>query len=798
MGMDSIYKLSVVLDLANHLTSPLKTVEGQAISSLDKMARGFDVAALAGVSMMTAGLSISGSMLALAGSTFETQDALAELKSLGVADLESIEKAAKNFSDTWAGTTKSDFISASYDIKSGISSLTDEGVAQFTELSGLTAKATKSTVGEMTSLFATGYGIYKDYYGDLSDLEFGEIFSAGISSAVKAYKTNGSQMAASISTLGAAATTSNVPLEEQLAILGMLQATMSGSEAGTKYKALINAAAGAGKNLGLSFMDANKQLLSMPEILAALKSKYGDTLDAIEKQDIKTAFGTDEAVAVIDLLYGKTSMLETGILDMYDSMGQGRDVATEMATAINSTEHQKFITLWQQLHNVAETLGNQLLPQINDWLNKGVSLVSSVSAWIDNNQEATGTILNLVMTIGVLLTVFGGLSMAVGVVGGTLTRAIGIFGKLQSACKTVKGGLDTVRIYGMYAGDGVKAGFSLLKSGASSAVVAVKSVSLGVISFAKNAVVSAATALPGLIASVWSFTAALLANPITWIVIGVLALVAALVTLYLNWDKVTAFLSGVWTGVVNGVANGIQWLKEKLESVPNGFLVIMAAIAPFIGVPLLIIKNWDNIVVFFQALPETVKGHINNMITKAKEIITGANAWFKESGAKIINTFTDGIMSVISKPVEAVKGGLAKIRNMLPFSDAKEGPLSTLTLSGRRVFETITTGMNQTADLPSEMTKTAFSDVDGSLENGEKNWKEVFWGTKSSGHEGKSSASAIKTIFEKETNSMEKQTIIQKLELQVNLKDIKDLPLLFSLIEEIKVAVNGGAKTVPA
>lgn len=39
-----------------------------------------------------------------------------------------------------------------------IASLTDEGVAQFTQLAALTGKATKSTTEEMGSLFATGYG----------------------------------------------------------------------------------------------------------------------------------------------------------------------------------------------------------------------------------------------------------------------------------------------------------------------------------------------------------------------------------------------------------------------------------------------------------------------------------------------------------------------------------------------------------------------------------------------------------------------------------------------------------------
>ena len=87
-------------------------------------------------------------------------------------------------------------------------------------------------------------------------------------------------MAEAIKTLGASATTAQVPLEEQLSILGMLQATMSGSEAGTKYKAFLKSAAKGGEELGLDFLDANNQLLSMPEILEQLRGKFGETMDA--------------------------------------------------------------------------------------------------------------------------------------------------------------------------------------------------------------------------------------------------------------------------------------------------------------------------------------------------------------------------------------------------------------------------------------------------------------------------------------------------------------------------------------
>ena len=45
--------------------------------------------------------------------------------------------------------------------------------------------------------------------------------------------------------------------------------------------------------------------------------------------------------------------------------------------------------------------------------------------------------------------------------------------------------------------------------------------------------------------------------------------------------------------------------------------------------------------------------------------------WFARSGEKITTTFTEGIKKMADKPVEAVQGALARVRKLLPFSDAK-------------------------------------------------------------------------------------------------------------------------------
>lgn len=421
MGMDSVFRVSLVMDMVDNMTSKVQGASDGVSTAVEKMNDAFGTIQKAGVAMTGVGTAIGGACMGTVTATFDTQDALAEVASLGVEDLGALEKAAKNFSDTWAGTTKSEFISASYDIKSGIASLTDEGVAQYTELAGLTAKATKATTADMTSLFATGYGIYKNYYSDLSDMEFGEMFSAGISTAVKNYKTSGTEMAGAIKMLGASATNANVPMEEQLAILGQLQATMSGSEAGTKYKSFLNNAASAGKKLGLNFLDANNQLLSMPEILEQLHGKYGDTIDAVEKKKLKDAFGTDEAIALIDLLYNNTDQLKTGIEDLQTSMDGGIDTTKRMAEAINDTPAQKFTVLKQQMHNVTEELGQGLLPAINTGLEAMIGLVQKGSDWVSNNQETVTAIMRIVAILGVFLIAAGAVTAIVGTLGKAMT-----------------------------------------------------------------------------------------------------------------------------------------------------------------------------------------------------------------------------------------------------------------------------------------------------------------------------------------------------------------------------------------
>lgn len=788
--MESIFKLSVIVNMIDNITGISKKINSNVTklkTGIEALNNKFKEMTKSGFLMVGTGTLISKSLLTPVKATYETKKALGELASLGYEDLQLIESAAKEFSNEFAGTTKAQFITASYDIKSGISSLTDEGVAEFTKLAGLTAKATKSTIEEMTSLFATGYGIYKDYYSNLSDIEFGEMFSAGISKSVQQFKTTGSEMASAIESLGGTATSANVPLEEQLAILGMLQATMSGSEAGTKYTAFLNSAGKAGQKLGLNFTDANNRLLSMPEILEQLKNKFGETLDVSEKLQLQEAFGTEEAVKLIDLLYNKTGDLQNNILTLYDTMGQGTNIASGMIDAMTSVDDgQKFILLKQRIQNIVEEIGNNMLPVVNTWLDKGAVILEHINIWISKNGDLVGDIGIVVVSITGLVTAIGGLKLGFGLVGGAVTTSIKAFSSFNSGMKKVKDTMDTVKIYSMYAGDALKVSTTKMKNGLTLLTTPLKAVGKGIVSFGKQAFITATTQLPILISSCWSFTTALLANPITWIVIAIIALIGVIILLWTNWDKVSVWLKNTWNSIVSGVIAGWEWLKGILQDTPNWLLIVLSAFMPFIGLPLLIIKNWDTLKQGFINIWNSIKESFNNFFTNFIPNLL-------ESGKKIMTTIADGIKSAVMAPVNAIKGGFAKVRQFLPFSDAKEGPLSDLALSGSRINTTIAEGMDKTKNVPAKIINDSFSNVSNIIDFYDfKNMKGL-----EDTELNKPKTINLKEIISKtesnnQSNTETKKDVTNNITIQLNVKDFEDLKKVMKFIEELTEEAEKG------
>jgi hypothetical protein len=68
-----------------------------------------------------------------------------------------------------------------------------------------------------------------------------------------------------------------------------------------------------------------------------------------------------------------------------------------------------------------------------------------------------------------------------------------------------------------------------------------------------------------------------------------------------------------------------------------------------------------------------------------------------ECGARILETLKEGVLSAAASVKDGVVGVFQSIRDLLPFSDAKEGPFSQLTLSGAKLMTTLAEGVKSGA-----------------------------------------------------------------------------------------------------
>ncbi len=80
-------------------------------------------------------------------------------------------------------------------------------------------------------------------------------------------------------------------------------------------------------------------------------------------------------------------------------------------------------------------------------------------------------------------------------------------------------------------------------------------------------------ALIGATTAAWAFTAALLANPITWIVAAIVGLGVVIWQLWKNWDKVSAWFSDKWDWILEKVNNVVGWF-EKIDLADIGMNII--------------------------------------------------------------------------------------------------------------------------------------------------------------------------------------------------------------------------------
>ena len=139
--------------------------------------------------------------------------------------------------------------------------------------------------------------------------------------------------------------------------------------------------------------------------------------------------------------------------------------------------------------------------------------------------------------------------------------------------------------------------------------------------------------------------------------------------------------------------SGVQWGEEFAYAAA----VILDAIA-------IIVSGVGDLVRLFMWLLDGLK-MVNDAVVKwfddmVDSIVDFFTIDLFAHGQAMLRSFIDGFLSVKDELIGAVSGVLDEVNEFLPFSDAKRGPFSRLTESGRAIMETLASGLRSAGNLP--------------------------------------------------------------------------------------------------
>ncbi|ENR5392457.1 phage tail tape measure protein [Providencia rettgeri] len=456
-------ELDFTLSLIDNITKPIRQVQ----SAVSNFARDSQVAfgkiAVGGAGLAGAFWSIK----SILDPAIEMNDAMMTASLQGIDDgiMSTVSKDALKFASQY-GKSSIDFVNSTTAISKAINNVTQQDLPQLTRITNTTAAALKATSTEATEYMGQMFNQFESQANAVGHVKFAEDLAGKAVYMSKAFGVSMAEITGLMEGAKNAGTQFGVGIDEQLAVLGELQRTLGGESSGA-YEAFLKTASDSGKKLGLSFVNASGQMLSMPEMLDKLQAKYGKSIEGNLKaqKEIEAAFG-DSAV-VVKQLYGNVDILRKniGFLGASDGMKRTTEQAAKLANP-----WERLMSIWQ---SIRIAIGMTLLPVITPLIDKlaegGQTLVRwftlfpNIARWVGYitmgtlGFAAAGAAANIVM--GISKFIMAGLSIIMGVFSGVLkigTAAVWLYRTAilawNTALKFIRGTLLAVRIAAMAAG----------------------------------------------------------------------------------------------------------------------------------------------------------------------------------------------------------------------------------------------------------------------------------------------------------------------------------------------------------
>lgn len=129
------------------------------------------------------------------------------------------------------------------------------------------------------------------------------------------------------------------------------------------------------------------------------------------------------------------------------------------------------------------------------------------------------------------------------------------------------------------------------------------------------------------------------------------------------WNAVKTFISGAWNAIVMNITTRIT---GAVNSVRTGWN----------NAKQMTVNAWNGIVTSVTQTVVRLLSVVRGIPGKIKSGLGNLGSLLKNAGKALITGFINGIKGAVGAAVDAVKGVVSRVRDLFPFSPAKDGPLS--------------------------------------------------------------------------------------------------------------------------
>lgn len=418
-----------------------------------------------------------------------------------------------------------------------------------------------------------------------------------------------------------------ISLEETAAAIGILSdAGIKGSQAGTSLRGALSrlakpteAAAAAIEKYGMSFYDAQGNMLSLSGIVGQLEQGMAGLTQEQRNQALITIFGQEALSGILTLMDRGSGNLET-LASEFESVSGS---AQEMADIMMDNTAGAIEELGGALETAAINIQQILAPMITNVVQWITDLINVFNQMDDGTQTMIVTVLSLVAALGPFLLILGKIVSSFGGIVSSIQGASKTFGLLKTVLAGVTGGFGPILA---------------MIAAVVAAVVALKvawDTNFGGI---QEKTAEMAEALQG----IWDA-----------ILNGIRSFFQFFINLWeSNWLNCQGIFTAVWEGIETLFSSFLGILVNALQLFQNLFT------GNWEGV-------WQNVLNIGKALWDAIIGIIGAALKAIVSLITGIGSGLYSAARNAFNKVKEGFQSVW----ESVKSW---------FSIAKEDPVKAL------------------------------------------------------------------------------------------------------------------------